>query len=90
MPSSYVIGEHFEGFIQSQLKSGRYTSASEVIRDGLRVLEEREKFRAMQLEALRAEIQKGIDSGPGIPAEQVFADVRQLIARIAAERESNA
>lgn len=73
MPSSYVIGENFEGFIQNQLKSGRYASASEVVRDGLRVLEECDQFRAMQLNALRAEIRKGIDSGPGIPAAEVFA-----------------
>jgi antitoxin ParD1/3/4 len=45
-----------------------YASASEVIRDGLRTLEEREMFRAMKLESLRAEIQRGTDSGPGIPS----------------------
>lgn len=83
MPSSYVIGEHFETFIKAQVKQGRYASASEVIRDGLRTLEERQKFRAMKLEALRAEIQKGADSGPGIPAEKVFADVRARIQKIA-------
>lgn len=82
MPSSYVIGEHFEAFIKTQVKQGRYASASEVIRDGLRTLEEREKFRAMRLEALRAEIQRGEDSGPAIPAEDVFATVR---ARLAAQ-----
>ena len=47
MPSSYVIGEHFETFIKNQIQQGRYSSASEVIRDGLRSLEDREKFRAM-------------------------------------------
>ena len=36
MPSSYVIGEHFETFIKTQIQQGRYASASEVIRDGLR------------------------------------------------------
>jgi antitoxin ParD1/3/4 len=86
MPSSYVIGEHFEQFIQAQIKSGRYATASEVIRDGLRALEDQEKFRPLTLEELHAEIQKGIDSGPGIPAEEVFADVRTLIAKIAAEK----
>ncbi|MBL8473091.1 MAG: type II toxin-antitoxin system ParD family antitoxin [Rhodocyclaceae bacterium] len=72
MPSSYVIGEHFEQFIKSQIQQGRYASASEVIRDGLRALEDREKRRTLKLEALRAEIQKGADSGAGIPAEDVF------------------
>ena len=64
MPSSYVIGEHFEQFIKSQIKQGRYTSSCEVIRDVLRALEDREKLRALKLEALRSVIQQGINSGP--------------------------
>ena len=86
MPSSYVIGEHFETFIKAQIQQGRYASASEVIREGLRTLEEREKFRAVKLEALRAEIQKGADSGPGLPAEEVFAKVRARIKQEIAKR----
>ena len=81
MPSSYVIGDHFESFIKEQIQQGRYASASEVVRDGLRALEDRAKFRTMKLEALRLEIQKGADSGPGIPAESVFAEVRRRIAK---------
>ena len=80
MPSSYVVGEHFEAFIKAQIQQGRYASASEVIRDGLRALEDREKFRAMRLEALRAEVEKGRASGPSIPAEAVFAELRARIA----------
>ena len=72
MPSSYVIGEHFEAFINALIKEGRYASASEVIRDGLRVLEEREPLRAAKLAALRADIQRGVESGPGIPMEESF------------------
>lgn len=86
MPSSYVIGEHFESFIKNQIQQGRYASASEVIRDGLRSLEDRETFRVMKLEALRAEIQKGADSGTGIPADTVFAEVRARIAQEGANR----
>jgi antitoxin ParD1/3/4 len=71
MPSSYVIGDHFEGFIKQQIQQGRYASASEVIRDGLRVLEDQEKFRDMKLEWLRNEIQQGISSGAGRPIEAV-------------------
>ena len=80
MPSSYVIGDHFESFIKEQIQRGRYASASEVIRDGLRALEDREKLRAVQLAALRGEIQRGADSGAGIPAKAVFAAVRKRIA----------
>jgi antitoxin ParD1/3/4 len=83
MPSSYVIGEHFEAFIKSQIQEGRYATASEVIRDGLRVLEAREQFRVMKLDALRAQIQKGTESGPGIPAEEVFSELRASIRHAA-------
>ena len=81
MPSSYVIGDHFESFIKEQIQQGRYASASEVVRDGLRALEEREQLRAVKLEALRKEIQRGADSGAGIPAKAVFASLRKRIAR---------
>lgn len=76
MPSSYVIGEHFEQFIKGQIQQGRYASASEVIRDGLRALEDREMFRAAKLEALRADIQQGINSGPGRPVQNVAAELQ--------------
>jgi antitoxin ParD1/3/4 len=81
MPSSYVIGDHFESFIKEQIRQGRYASASEVVRDGLRALEDREKLRSAKLESLRAEIQRGAESGAGIPAKAVFASVRKRIAR---------
>ena len=84
MPSSYVVGEHFEAFIKNQIQQGRYASASEVIRDGLRALEDREKFRVVKLEAVRTEIQKGMDSGAGIPAQTVFAELRTRIRKVAA------
>jgi antitoxin ParD1/3/4 len=64
MASSYSIGKHFEEFIDGLIESGRYSTASEVLRDGLRLIEEREERRKAKLVALRAEIQKGIDSGP--------------------------
>jgi antitoxin ParD1/3/4 len=76
MPSSYVIGEHFEQFIKSQIQQGRYASASEVIRDGLRALEDREKCRAAKLDALRSDIQQGINSGPGRPVLEVAAELQ--------------
>lgn len=87
MPSSYVTGEHFEAFIKRPIQEGRYARASGVIRDGLRVREDREKRRAMKLESLRAEIQKGTDCGAGIPAEQVFASLRSNYARTGQEND---
>lgn len=43
MSSSYTIGAHFDRFVRDLVKKGRYSSASEVIRDGLRMVEDRER-----------------------------------------------
>lgn len=69
MPSSYTLGVHFEHFVETLVDTGRYASASEVIRDGLRLLEERERLRGAKLEALRREISVGLDSGPSEPLD---------------------
>jgi antitoxin ParD1/3/4 len=86
MPASYSIGGHFEGFIRRQVRSGRFASASEVVREGLRLMEEREAEREARLEALRTEIARGHESGAGIPAAEVFADLRARIDQIARAR----
>ena len=79
MPSSYTLGDHFEGLIKNLVQSGRYASASEVVRDGLRLLENTEKFREIKIENLRAEIQKGLNSGPAEPLDmdEIKAAARQ-------------
>lgn len=56
---------HFDDFIKNQLSSGRYHSASEMVRDALRLLEDREK----QINRLRADLQQGIDSGAPSPLD---------------------
>jgi len=72
MPSSYAIGDHFEQFIRQQIESGRYASASEVVREALRTLEGRERLREIELDEYRAKIREGIES-PAVPAEDVFS-----------------
>ena len=57
--TSFVLGDHFDQFVASQLKTGRYGSTSEIIREGLRLVEERTKA----VEALNAELNKGLESG---------------------------
>lgn len=81
MPSSYAIGAHFERFVKKQIESGRYSSASEVVRDALRLLEKQEELREAQLNYLREKIQEGIDSGPGVPAEGVFARLEEKYSK---------
>jgi antitoxin ParD1/3/4 len=76
MATSYSIGKHFEAVIKSLIDGGRYSTASEVIREGLRLVEEREETRKAKLEALRAEIQKGFDSGPAEEVGDMFARIK--------------
>jgi antitoxin ParD1/3/4 len=57
--TSISLGDHFTGFIESQVESGRFGSASEVIRAGLRSLEERETKH----QALQKAISDGLNSG---------------------------
>src|SRR5712671_3038884 len=68
MPSSYTIGKHFEHFVKEQVEGGSYASASEVIRDGLRLLEEDQQRRQAVLDGLRGEIERGRRSGKPKPA----------------------
>jgi antitoxin ParD1/3/4 len=61
--TSISLGDHFSDFVDRQLAHGRYGSASEVIRAALRLLEEHE----VRLEALRAALIEGEQSGPSEP-----------------------
>jgi antitoxin ParD1/3/4 len=65
-------------FVASKVASGRYLSASEVVRDGLRLLEERERQQEVALSEVQRKIEAGLESldrGEGIPGEQVFEDM---------------
>lgn len=73
MPTSVALGNHFEAFIREQLQSGRFNNASEVVRAGLRLLEEHEQRYQAELQALRADIAAGKASGAPQPTEDVFA-----------------
>lgn len=83
MPSSYSIGDHYEAFAKKLVASGRYASVSEVLRDGLRLMEEREALRQWKLEELRKAIQEGIDSGDAEPWEGADALIAEARARMA-------
>ncbi|MBP5505318.1 MAG: type II toxin-antitoxin system ParD family antitoxin [Bacteroidales bacterium] len=57
--TSVALGPHFEDFIQASIMSGRYNNASEVVRCGLRLLEDQEQKMA----AIRFAVKEGLDSG---------------------------
>ena len=74
---SIVLGDHFDEFISAQLQDGRYGSASEVVRQALRLLEEHEQ----EVAALRRALIDGENSGPSTPL-----DMKELVRQ--AKREA--
>ena len=61
--TSVSLGDHFNAFIEAQVVTGRFGSASDVVRAGLRLLEDQET----KLAALRAALIEGEQSGPSTP-----------------------
>ena len=61
--TSVSLGDHFMAFVEAQVEQGRYSNASDVLRAGLRLLEEQEA----KLAALRAALIEGEQSGPSTP-----------------------
>ena len=88
MPSSVNLGNKLEAFVTKLIASGRYNSKSEVLREGLRLLHERES----RLASLDAALARGIadaDAGRVTPAEQVFATLRAKYRSMAEKAEAN-
>ena len=68
-----------EQYVQDKVSSGAYYSASEVIREGLRMLQERDRLQEARLQQLRQEVQVGMDSGEpdALNLQNTKAGVRQ-------------
>ena len=86
MPTSVALSPHFESFIQEQVKSGRYNNASEVVRAGLRLLEDQHARAKMQHEEMRAVIAAGLASGQGQPADAVFERLEAKYRKLGGKR----
>jgi antitoxin ParD1/3/4 len=97
MPTRNVnLTEHFDHFIETRVTSGRFSNASEVVREGLRLLEQREQEDKAKIEWLRAAAKEGfdqLDHGEGIRFESMdefdaFLDQigKEVSAEVAAER----
>ena len=63
--TSFILGEHFDSFVAEQVGAGRYANATDVIRSGLRLLEEHEQ----EVEALRNALIEGEESGIAGPLD---------------------
>ena len=83
MPSSYSLGDHYEAFAKELVASGRYASVSEVLRDGMRLMEEREALRTWKLAELQKAIKEGLE-GPFEPLESAEEFLAEMHARKAA------
>lgn len=64
-----------ETLVHNKVKTGRYNSASEVVRDALRLFEERDRIRKLQIRELRRKIHEGwasLERGEGLDGEEFF------------------
>ncbi len=81
MASDYSLG-HFDAFVEGQLASGRYQNASEVLRDALRLMEDRESRLAL----IDSAITRGLDdikAGRLHDADTVFDELKLLYSTAA-------
>jgi antitoxin ParD1/3/4 len=78
-----------EQLVHEKVKSGRYLSASEVVQEGLRLLEERDRLHQLRLSELQQKLTIGVqqaDRGDLIEADDVFAELEEDLRQIEAHR----
>lgn len=81
MTRNIALSPKLDRFIQGKIDSGRYQSASEVVREGLRLLEEREQEQKAALSEVRRQIRVGyeqIRKGQTLDADEVLAEIQAL------------
>ena len=79
----------FERYVPEKVKSGLYSTASEVIRDGLRLMQERDRLSTARLKQLRDDIQVGLDQlarGEHVPGPEAIERVKRTIRRRGTKR----
>jgi antitoxin ParD1/3/4 len=84
MTMNINLTPQLEQLVREKVSSGRYTSASEVVREALRLMEEQDRLRAVKLEQLRRDIREGVESGTASSwnVEEMKREGRkQLVAR---------
>jgi antitoxin ParD1/3/4 len=68
-------------FVRNAVEGGRYVSSSEVVREALRLLQDRQRQDEFKLDALRAELQHGLDSGPAAPLDMAKVRAKARVER---------
>ena len=78
MPMNVNLTPQLEALVKQKVASGLYNSASEVVREALRLMEQQDRMRAIGLEELRKDIREGISSGEATPwdAEEIKREGR--------------
>ncbi|MFU8789338.1 MAG: type II toxin-antitoxin system ParD family antitoxin [Methylobacter sp.] len=69
------LNSHFEALVKNKVESGLYNSVSDVMREALRLMEERDQLRELRLEELKRDLQQGIQSGSATPL--VIDDIKK-------------
>ena len=75
MPVNVHLTPELETLVQKKVKTGRYNSASEVVREALRLCEERDRIRELQIQELRKKINRGwasLERGEAVDGEEFF------------------
>ncbi len=83
-----TLTPEFEQLVARKVQSGQYPSATEVIHEGLRLLEEQDRLQEMRRDDLRREITRGVeqaDRGELVPSETVFQTLRERNEQAAAK-----
>jgi antitoxin ParD1/3/4 len=76
-----------EKLVRQKVESGRYNSASEVVREALRLMETQNELHALQLERLRRDVREGLESGP--PRPWSVAEMKRQGRKVAASRRAD-
>ena len=85
------LTQELEQLVQNQVKSGRYNSASEVVRDALRLLADRDELMDLRKQELRKKIAQGLDSlqrGDGLDGDEFFVQLEQAEAALPSDDHS--
>ncbi|HLZ85150.1 MAG TPA: type II toxin-antitoxin system ParD family antitoxin [Caulobacteraceae bacterium] len=77
---SITLPAEMAASLRRTVEGGQYASTSEIIREALREWTRKRDDELRDLEALREAVRKGDESGPSIPADEVFAELRRMIA----------